>query len=206
MNIIRLQAGIYAVNCYIVYSKNTMDGIVVDPGGDAEAIKNYIEENNISLKSIVLTHGHGDHIGGVKELKEYYNVPVFIHEDDAEMLEDCSKNLSSSMAIGCVELTPDGLLNDNDIIEVGDLEVLILHTPGHTKGGICLKIKDHLISGDTLFNSSIGRTDLYGGNFDTLINSIKTKLLVLPEDTTVLPGHGQPTTIKAEKYGNTFLR
>jgi glyoxylase-like metal-dependent hydrolase (beta-lactamase superfamily II) len=205
MKIHRLPAGIYAVNCYIVYSENTLDGIVIDPGGDADEIKKYIENNNVKLKYIVLTHGHGDHIGGVNELKKSFKVPVLIHEDDVELLQDCNKNISALMAMGCVELDPDKTLMDNDIIEFGDIKAVVLHTPGHTKGSICLKIENYLISGDTLFNRSIGRTDLYGGSFETIINSIKTKLLILPEETVVLPGHGQSSTIKNEKENNPFL-
>ncbi|MDD2447053.1 MAG: MBL fold metallo-hydrolase [Tissierellia bacterium] len=205
MNIYKITAGIYAVNCYIVYSNKTKDTIVIDPGGDAGEIIKFIDENNLNLKYIVLTHGHGDHIGGVPELKSYYNVPLLIHEDDVELLIDCNKNLSNMMAMGCIEMHPDAELKHNDVIEFGDINAQVLHTPGHTKGGISLKIANNVISGDTLFNSSIGRSDLYGGNTETLIDSIKSQLMTLPEDTIVLPGHGLPTSIKFEKYNNPFL-
>lgn len=206
MNIFKIPAGIYAANCYIVFSDDTKAGIIVDPGGDVGDLTKFINENNIDLKYIVLTHGHGDHIGGITELKNKYNIPLLIHEDDKEMLEDGNKNLSNTMAMGAIELAPDRLLKDNDIIEFGELTALVIHTPGHTKGGICLKIEDNLITGDTLFKGSIGRTDLFGGNYDDLLKSILTKLIVLPDETIVLPGHGQSSTIKSERLSNPFLQ
>jgi hydroxyacylglutathione hydrolase len=205
MNIHKIAAGIYAVNCYVVYSESTKSAIVVDPGGDSDDIIKFIDENNLDLNYIVLTHGHGDHIGGVAELKKYYKVPIMIHEKDAEIIKDCNLNLSNMMAMGCVEITPDIELKDNDIIEFGELKAIVLHTPGHTKGGISLKLNNNVISGDTLFKGSIGRSDLYGGDHEVLLNSIKSKLLSLPEDTKVFPGHGAPTFIKFEKYNNPFL-
>lgn len=206
MNIFKIPAGIYAANCYIVFSDDTKAGIIVDPGGNVGDLTKFINENNIDLKYIVLTHGHGDHIGGITELKNKYNIPLLIHEDDQEMLEDGNKNLSNTMAMGAIELAPDRILKDNDIIEFGELTALVIHTPGHTKGGICLKIEDNLITGDTLFKGSIGRTDLFGGNYDDLLKSILTKLIVLPDETIVLPGHGQSSTIKSERLSNPFLQ
>lgn len=205
MNVFRIPAGIYAVNCYIVFSEGSKSGIVVDPGGSADEIIKFVEDNNIDLKYIVLTHGHGDHIGGVKALKDKYDIPVLIHKEDEEMLKDANKNLSKTMAFGAIEIIPDRTLVDGDIIKFGELEATILHTPGHTKGGICLKIENYLISGDTLFKGSIGRTDLYGGDYETLISAIKTKLLVLDDEIVVLPGHGQSSTIKNERISNPFL-
>ena len=205
MNVFRIPAGIYAVNCYIVFSEDSKSGIVVDPGGSADEIVKFVEDNNIDLKYIVLTHGHGDHIGGVKALKDKYDIPVLIHKEDEEMLKDANKNLSKTMAFGAIEIIPDRTLSNGDIIKFGELEATILHTPGHTKGGICLKIENYLISGDTLFKGSIGRTDLYGGDYETLISAIKTKLLVLDDEIVVLPGHGQSSTIKNERISNPFL-
>ncbi len=206
MNIYRIPAGVYAANCYVVFSDESNEGIIVDPGGDIDDIIKIIDENKVNVKFIVLTHGHGDHIGGVTELKKKYNVPLMVHEDDVELLSDASKNLSLNMVMGSIELIPDRILKDEDTIEFGDLKALVIHTPGHTKGGICLKIDDHLITGDTLFKGSIGRSDLLGGDYETLLNSIRTKLLVLADNTIVLPGHGQQSTIKAEKVSNPFLQ
>lgn len=206
MKVIRIPAGIYAANCYIIYSETTKDGIIVDPGGDADVILNTIKENNLKIKHIVLTHGHGDHIGGVMELLDVLKVPLLVHEDDVKMISDAKMNLSNIMPIGAIELNPDKILKDRDIIPFGDLEAEIIHTPGHTLGGICIKIGDNLITGDTLFQGSIGRTDLEGGDYDTIIKSIKENLLVFPDDTIVWPGHGVQTTIGSEKRNNPFLR
>lgn len=205
MKLIRIPAGIYAANCYIVYSENTNDGIIVDPGGDADHIMEVIEKNKLNINHIILTHGHGDHIGGVIDLKSSLNVDVMIHEEDAEMLRNGDINLSTTMAMGSVEIEPDKLLKDGDIIKFGDLEAEVIHTPGHTRGGICLKIEDILITGDTLFSGSIGRTDLSGGNYETIISSIKEKLMVLSDNIEVLPGHGGPSTVGRERVSNPFL-
>ncbi len=197
----------YAANCYIIYSEITGDGIVVDPGGDIEIILGKIEENNLSIKYIVLTHGHGDHLGGgAKKLKEKLNVPVLVHEEDEELVKDANKNLSIIMDFGPVDFNPDILLKDGDAIEFGDLKAKVIHTPGHTRGGICLKINNHLFTGDTLFKGSIGRTDLLGGDYDNIINSIKEKILVLDDDIIVMPGHGESSTILEEKIYNPYLR
>ena len=205
MELIRIPAGIYAANCYIVYSENTNDGIIVDPGGDADHIMEVIEKNKLKINHIILTHGHGDHIGGVIDLKNSLNVDVMIHEEDAEMLRNGDINLSTTMAMGTVEIEPNKLLKDGDIIKFGDLEAEVIHTPGHTRGGICLKIEDILLTGDTLFSKSIGRTDLSGGDYNTIIKSIKEKLMILPDDIEVLPGHGGPSTIGRERISNPFL-
>ena len=206
MKVIRIPAGVYAANCYIVYSETTNDGIIVDPGGDADVILKVIDGNDLKIKHIILTHGHGDHIGGVVELLDVLKVPLLVHEDDVEMISDAKMNLSNIMPIGAVELNPNKVLKDGDIITFGDLEAKIIHTPGHTPGGICIKIGDNLITGDTLFQGSIGRTDLEGGDYDTIIKSIKENLLVFPDNTIVWPGHGVESTIGSEKRNNPFLR
>lgn len=202
----RIPAGIYAANCYVLYSEKDKEGIIVDPGGDADDILKYVEDNDIGIKYIVLTHGHGDHIAGVMDLKNKLDVDLLIHQADADMLKDGQMNLSSIMAIGSIEITPDGFLNDGDQLEFGDVKLSVIHTPGHTLGGICLLYDDVLITGDTLFKGSIGRTDLQGGNYETIINSIKEKLLVLPGKTKVYPGHGPESTIEYERNNNTFLK
>ena len=190
MKIIRIPAGIYAANCYIIFDESTRSGIVVDPGGDVDDLLASIKENKIQVKHIVLTHGHGDHIGGVIGLKKALGASVLIHELDKDMLIDGGKNLSTVMAMGSIEIEPDKLVKDGDIIKVDDLNIEIIHTPGHTLGGICLKIEDNLITGDTLFAGSIGRTDLLGGDYDTI----------------VYPGHGPSSTIGKEKISNPFVR
>lgn len=206
MKIIRIPAGIYAANCYIVFDESTKNGIVVDPGGDVDDILASINENNIEIKHIILTHGHGDHIGGVIGLKDALGASVMIHELDKDMLIDGTKNLSTVMAMGSIEIEPDRLLKDGDVLKVGDLNIEIIHTPGHTFGGVCIKIEDNLITGDTLFAGSIGRTDLLGGDYNTIIKSIKDKLMIYPDDTKVYPGHGPSSTIGKEKVSNPFVR
>lgn len=205
MKILKIIAGIYGVNCYIIYSEASKEGLVIDPGGDADRILKVIRDNKIQVSRIILTHGHGDHIGAVPTLKRELNIPVLIHEDDLDMLQDSNINLSSNMVVGSIEIKPDGLLKDGDIIQLGDYNIEVIHTPGHTPGGICLKIDKYLFSGDTLFKGSIGRTDFEGGSFDEIIKSIKEKLLVFDDDTVILPGHGENSTIFEEKMYNPFV-
>lgn len=200
----RLQAGVYAANCYIIHTEDG-DGLVVDPAGDVDEIVKYLEESSVKVGAIVLTHGHGDHIGGVLELKELLDVPVMVHSDDEDMVKNSALNLSTSMPMGEVNFKPDILLNDGDEIPLGDRVVKVIHTPGHTKGGICILVDGILITGDTLFQGSIGRTDLYGGDFDILMKSIVEKLMILPDDTVVYPGHGGPSTIGVERRNNPFI-
>lgn len=206
MEVIRIPAGIYAANCYLVYDEESKEGIVIDPGGDVDDIIAKIEEFGVEVKYIVLTHGHGDHIAGVEELKAYTKALVAVHKDDEPLVRDGSKNLSSRMATGTVEFAPDILLNEGDKISFGNLEAHVIHTPGHTPGGISLKVENALFSGDTLFAGSIGRTDFEYSSFKDIMDSIREKLLVLPEETRVYPGHGPSTTLKMEKQTNPFIR
>lgn len=206
MKYIRIPAGIYAANCYIIYSESDGAGIIVDPAGDAEDLIKIIEDNKIEPKYILLTHGHADHIGAVEELKEKYSLELLIHEDDLDMIEDSKINLSSSMAMGNISLKADRLLKDGDVIPFGNSKGRVIHTPGHTKGGICFLTEGLLVTGDTLFKGSVGRSDLYGGDHDVLVNSILSKLMILPDDIIVMPGHGQESTILRERMSNPFLR
>ena len=206
MKVIRIPAGIYDANCYIVYSAKDKEGIVIDPGGDVDDIIAQIENLGLNIKYIILTHGHGDHIAGVKEVKEYTNAPVAIHKYDEQLLKNGRGNLSSIMAMGTIELTPDIILEDGDEICFDDLKAKIIHTPGHTPGGISIKIEDSIFTGDTLFAGSIGRTDFEGGSFDAIMDSIKNKIIIYPDDTKLYPGHGPSSTVKMEKLTNPFLR
>ncbi|EOD00656.1 MBL fold metallo-hydrolase [Caldisalinibacter kiritimatiensis] len=205
MIIERLPLGVYAANCYIIGCESTREGIIVDPGGDAENIVKTLEEFKIKPKYIILTHGHGDHIGGLPKLKKELSIPVLIHKEDEEMLKDADKNLSSMMSIENIEIVPDKTLKDGDIINIGEHKAQIIHTPGHTKGSICIKLDDIILSGDTLFAGSIGRTDFPGGSFEEIISSIKNKILVYDDKVKILPGHGPATTVEYEKNNNPFI-
>lgn len=202
----RLPLGIYQANCYILFDENTRESAVIDPGGGFPEIKGFIEDNNLNVKYIIITHGHGDHIGALRELKDYTNAVVCIHKQDNEMLKNSRMNYSAEMGFPHVEMSADKLLSDRDELMLGDTKLSIIHTPGHSLGGICIYCEGSLFSGDTLFACSIGRTDLVGGSLDEIIDSIKGKLLTLPDDTAVYPGHGPSSTILIEKKRNPFLQ
>lgn len=205
MFIERKPVGVYGANAYVLASENR-ESIIIDPGGEPEEIEKIIEENNLKPKYIVLTHGHGDHIYAAKELKEKYKIDILVHEDDAELLENCEKNLTTMMPVKePVEIYEYTTLKDGDNITFGDKSLKVIHTPGHTRGCICLKIDDNIFTGDTLFKGSIGRTDLYGGG-DDIISSIKEKIIVFDDDTKVFPGHGAISTIGYEKNTNPFIK
>jgi len=200
----KLVVGPLASNCYIIGSESNKEGMIIDPGDEAEVILSQVKDLGLEIRSIVLTHGHIDHIGALKEVKKATGAEVAIHTDEAKSLQ----GQSSSTLLGLsypTPLPPDRLLQDGDSLDIGDLHFLVLHTPGHSPGGICPLGEGVVFSGDTLFNCGIGRTDLPGGNSSQLMNSIHTKLMVLPDSTIVYPGHGPETTIGAERRGNPFL-
>lgn len=188
-------------NCYIVLDEKSSEMMVIDPAGNIEIITKMFDILNGKLKYIYLTHCHGDHIGAVQELKEKYNCKILIHRNDAEGLNDTNINLAEFIGMERIELDPDSTVDDKDLIHLGELEFKVIHTPGHTKGGSCLYCeKEKLIfTGDTLFRGTWGRTDCPTGNFIDIINSITKKLMVLPDETIVYPGHGKSTRIEDEK-------
>ncbi len=202
----RLTVGAYGTNCYIIGCNSTKLGVVIDPGEEAERIMQAVEKSGLKIEYIILTHGHFDHIGALAAVRRNTKAKIAIHREDAHMLQDSGKNLAAFVGDGYEKACADMLLEDGALIELGGLRLEIIHTPGHTRGGICIKIgEDTLISGDTLFAGSVGRTDLPGGNFDTLIESIKTRILTLQKDMKVYPGHGIGTTIARETESNPFL-
>ena len=193
-------------NCYILGCENTKEAVVIDPGDDGDQILMALAKSGLKVKYLINTHGHFDHVGANKAMKEATHAEIGIHPDDAPMLMELSKSASMFGLSAENSPPPDILLNHGDHLSFGDITLEVIHTPGHSMGGICLYTKGYLFAGDTLFKSSIGRTDLPGGNYDTLIASIRTKLFGLPDDTIVYTGHGPETSIGDEKRMNPFLR
>lgn len=200
-----MAVGVYYANCYIVGSDSTKEAAIIDPGAEFSRIDKKISELGLTPKIIILTHAHGDHIGAVKDFVDKYGTKVYIHKDDAAALIDGARNLSKTLAGKSVSIKPDVELKDGDVIKLGDLNFEIIHTPGHTKGGICIKVGNIMMTGDTLFNKSIGRTDFPGGSFDEIIKSIQEKIFKYDDDTIIYPGHNSPSTIKSERTGNPFV-
>ncbi len=199
-----LCVGPMQVNCYIIASESS-GAIIIDPGGDEHKIKRLLDKHKLKPCFIVNTHGHFDHIGSDNS----FDAPVYIHEKDFIFLKDPQLNLSSVFALDYKVKSPIKCLNDGEVIELDDLVLKVIHMPGHTPGGIALlmlKPNDKILfTGDSLFCSGIGRSDLFGGDEKLLIKSIKEKILVLPDDTVIYPGHGSSSTIGDEKRNNPFL-
>ena len=219
MKIKIFQVGFIVTNCYLVWEEESREAVVVDPGAYESAIGCEIEGNGLKLKYIALTHGHGDHIGGVERLRESFPDAVLAAgAREAALLSDPDMNTSSSFLGEGITLEPDLLLGENDELSLGGLSFRVIETPGHTPGGLTYYVQDWdrspmarpfsgtAFTGDTLFQSSIGRTDLPGGDFDALMKSIREKLYTLPDDTIALPGHMDATTIENEKKYNPFVR
>lgn len=189
-------------NCYIVEDEESKETMVIDPGGEPEKIIDMLNTLGINeLKYIYLTHCHGDHFGGILELKKQKGGKVLIHRDDAEGLYNPSISLTYYIGMDDIELEADSRVDEGDTIHLGNLEFKVIHTPGHTKGGTCLYCKEQalLFSGDTLFKGTWGRTDLPTSSFPDIIASITNKLATLPDETIVYPGHGKSTRIKEEE-------
>ncbi len=206
MIIEKLEVGPIMANCFIIGCEETKEAIVVDPGDDADRILMALAKLELKVKYLVNTHGHFDHVGANKRMKEVTGAILAIHSGDAPMLSELSQSASMFGLSAENSPEPDLVLKDGDEISFGKITLRVIHTPGHSQGGICLYTEGHLFAGDTLFARSIGRTDLPGGNFDTLIASIKDKLLILDDDTVVYTGHGPETSIGQEKQMNPFLR
>jgi len=206
MIINRLVVGYLSANCWIVGSEAAGEGMVIDPGGNAEVIQKAITDSGLDIKIIVLTHGHSDHIAALYEIQDMTGAEVAIHIEDADFLEGRG-SYSSQFGISYkTPPPPDRLLREGDIIEIGTLSFSVVHTPGHTPGSICLLTDGNVFTGDTLFRRGIGTTLMPGSSRPQLIDSIHTRLMVLPDDTIVYPGHGRETTIGAERRDNPYVR
>ncbi len=213
MKIHKLNVGPLGACCYVVANEETNEAIIIDPGGTHEAIVALIEKNNLVPRLIINTHGHGDHIGANKEIKEKFpDVRLAIHKDDVECLTQPKKNLSFLGGFLLKSPPADIVLKEGDKVGIDGLEFEVIHTPGHTPGGICLLHRPSadneppvLFSGDTLFHMGVGRSDFPGGDQDALIRSIREKLFVLDGKTVVYPGHDDVTTIEEEKDNNPFV-
>jgi glyoxylase-like metal-dependent hydrolase (beta-lactamase superfamily II) len=188
-------SGPLSVNCYFVGDDITKKAFIVDPGGFNSRLDNYIKENAFSLDYIILTHGHSDHIGGVKTYQEAYNAKIIAHKDDASMLAHAADNFSLQVYGKAIAFEADIYIPEITHLSVGTMELEFIHTPGHTPGGMCMLVENHLFTGDTLFFESIGRTDFPGSSFDALAMSVHNKLFILPDETLVYPGHMGETTI-----------
>jgi len=188
-------------NCYIIEDEETKEMMIIDPAGDVDKIEEMIKILDGKLKYIYLTHCHGDHILGVTELKNRCGGKVLIHRDDSEGLNNKNINLTGVVDIPEIELEADSRVDDNDLLHIGNLQFKVIHTPGHTKGSSSLYCEEEkcLFSGDTIFRGTWGRTDLPTSSREDIMNSIVKKIMILPDETIVYPGHGTMTMLKDEK-------
>jgi hydroxyacylglutathione hydrolase len=200
----KLPTGMLSSNCYILGDNG--EGVIIDPGADVREIMDAVESTKLKIKYIILTHAHLDHIVSMDSLRDKIGAKVLVHENDAAALVDGWANGAAMFGIDISLKSADMNLKDGDIVEVGGLKLEIIHTPGHSPGSMCIKAGNNLFTGDTLFRMSIGRTDLPGGNYDEIMDSLKNKLMKLDGEIKVYPGHGSSTTIAYEKKHNPFLR
>lgn len=202
----QLLLGPIQTNCYLIYDDQTRETIVIDPADNAGRIQSVVEENGLKPVVIFLTHGHFDHIGAVSALKQLYSIPVCCYEQEEDVMENPERNVSLMFG-NPLSLKADKTVADREILHYLGRDITVLHTPGHTKGSCCFYFEaDHfLMSGDTLFAESVGRTDFPTGNMGTLVHSIQDILFRLPDETVVYPGHNEGTTIGHEKKYNPFV-
>lgn len=204
MKVEKITVGLLETNCYVVYEGK--DCIIVDPGDDEEKIISHITTLELTPTKIIATHCHFDHVSGVNGIKTHFDIPLYIHEDDLVILKRTSpERVFNEWGIRIPEQPePDGFLKDGEHIKIGNSELVVIHTPGHSPGHIVLKGDNFLLSGDLLFKNGIGRTDFFGGDVNSMQKSLK-KILVLPDHFIAYPGHGPPTTIGEERKNLAFF-
>jgi len=200
------EVGPFMVNCYLVGCETTHDAMIIDPGDMGDMVLERARELNLQVKHIINTHGHADHIKDNGLVKDRTGAPIWIHRLDAPMLPVPNHNLSAFFGFSISSPPADKFLEDGQEFKLGDLSFKIIHTPGHSPGGVCLLHDKILFCGDTLFCESIGRTDLPGGDFNALEQSIRNRIYTLDDDVTVYPGHGPATLVGFEKHSNPFVR
>lgn len=198
-------AGPFDANCYIVGDEETRKGFIIDPSGKPDEILNLVKKLDLEIEFIILTHGHGDHFTGAYKVKEELNVPLYVHSEDVSLVKGETRELIPILSnMTLVDI--DDTVSEKDIFNVGNIKVEVIETPGHTMGGICIKIGNVVFTGDSIFFRSVGRCDLGRASMNTLVKSLKEKILTLPNDTILYPGHGNSTTVKDERENNPFLQ
>jgi glyoxylase-like metal-dependent hydrolase (beta-lactamase superfamily II) len=204
-----LPVGMLACNCSILGDESTGEAVVIDPGDDIEEVQRILSKHHLRVKYIVATHAHIDHVGGIEKLKQATGAAVLMHQSDLPLYKNLALQ-AEWLGVAAPGVTDvDQFLKEGDSLRCGTLSLEVLHTPGHSPGSLSLHLpgeKQRILSGDTLFQGSIGRTDLWGGSMDEILRSIRTRLLIFPDETPVFPGHGAPTTIGEERESNPFLQ
>lgn len=204
MKLKAFEVGMLQSNVYVFYEEESGEAVCFDAGDEADRILGFLKEKNLKLSYLILTHGHCDHIGAAQKIREATGAKILIHKEDVEMIADANINMSESIGVGKVEFREDGVIEDGDTLDALGHTMTFIHTPGHTKGSVCIEFGPYLVTGDTLFQRSIGRTDFYGGSMRQMYYSL-IKLGSMNPDLIVLPGHGPASTIGEEKRHNMYM-
>ena len=201
----KLSLGLMEVNCYFIRNEDSKECVVIDPGDRFKKIKSFIDENDLDVKAILLTHGHYDHIGQTKALKELTGADIYIHKLDADKLTDPKKSLAAYSYAKCEPAPADKQLEGGEVLRLAGMEIEVIHTPGHSAGGVCYIIEKNIFCGDTLFKASFGRYDFYDGSFEDIVSSVN-KILSLEGEYNIYPGHGEDTTSSFERAANPLYK